>query len=493
MRPLWAATTRVVVVAAAIGAALGAAYLPMTRLRAVTGATESSATPSTAPVSFTELACPGPQTAGLAGVTEVAGTTTILAAAPPTGLAGPTGPGSVTGRTLPGGAPLFTTTDASAVSQATLTGASAAAVSGRGALAPGLVASQLWYADTGDTRALVATPCLAAKAEHWLVGGGAQAARRERLVLTNPGANPVTATVTVLGTTGTLPAIGTNTVTVPPTSRSAVLLDAIAPQDASPVVHVVASGGRLAAVLDDAWIEGATGRGADDAVSLTEPALRVVLPLGLAGATRLRVAVPGGTDAQVTTTLLTPSGRKSPPSNGVATVTHGTSADIALTAVTEPVFAVELSSTAPIVAGALVQRYAQVPAGGSSADAQSDLAWVPALSPVGALAGAVLAPPTVPTDQVATLYLAAPDGARSVSVTTASATGPATVTMDIPAGAVATMDVSRATDAWVSGGGPSVFAAVLLGRKNADPPLLAVLPLPGLALTADTLVVRDLG
>ncbi|MFN8083867.1 MAG: DUF5719 family protein [Dermatophilaceae bacterium] len=492
MRPLWAGATRVVVVAAAVGAALTAAYLPTSTLRPSAGVPGATATPSSAPVSFTELACPGPQTAGLAGVAEVAGTTAILAAAPPTGLAGPSGSGAIVGSALPGNRPLFTSPDPGVVSRAQLSGPSAALVSGRGALAPGLVASQLWSAETGDTRALVATPCLTPKAEHWLVGGGAQAARRERLVLTNVGANPVTATVTVLGTTGTLPAIGTNTVSVPPMSRSALLLDAIAPQDASPVVHVVATGGRLAAVLDDAWIDGATGRGADDAVSLTEPATRVIFPLGLARATRLRVAVPGPGDAQVTTTLLTPSGRKSPVSNGVSTVAHGTSADIDLTAVTEPVFAVELSSTAPIVAGALVQRYAVIPAGGSIVDAQSDLAWVPAMPPVGALAGAALAPAEVPSDQVATLFLASPDGA-SVSVTTIAAGQAVRVSVDIPPGGVTTVDVSTTSQVWVSGGGKSVFAAVLLGRKGADPPLLAVLPLPGLTLVADALVVRDVG
>ena len=169
MRPLWAGATRVVVVAAAVGAALTAAYLPTSTLRPSAGVPGATATPSSAPVSFTELACPGPQTAGLAGVAEVAGTTAILAAAPPTGLAGPSGSGAIVGSALPGNRPLFTSPDPGVVSRAQLSGPSAALVSGRGALAPGLVASQLWSAETGDTRALVATPCLTPKAEHWLV------------------------------------------------------------------------------------------------------------------------------------------------------------------------------------------------------------------------------------------------------------------------------------------------------------------------------------
>jgi hypothetical protein len=93
---------------------------------------------------------------------------------------------------------------------------------------------------------------------------------------------------------------------------------------------------------------------------------------------------------------------------------------------------------------------------------------------------------------VATLFLASPDGA-SVSVTTTSAGQAVRVSVDILAGGVTTVDVSTTSQVWVSGGGQSVFAAVSLGRKSADPPLLAVLPLPGLTLVADALVIRDVG
>ena len=170
---------------------------------------------------------------------------------------------------------------------------------------------------------------------------------------------------------------------------------------------------------------------------------------------------------------------------------HGTSADIDLTAVTEPVFAVELSSTAPIVAGALVQRYAVIPAGGSIVDAQSDLAWVPAMPPVGALAGAALAPAEVPSDQVATLFLASPDGA-SVSVTTIAAGQAVRVSVDIPPGGVTTVDVSTTSQVWVSGGeSPSLRRSCSDARAPTH--RCSRFSPPGPDLVADALVVRDVG
>ena len=93
------------------------------------------------------------------------------------------------------------------------------------------------------------------------MGGGAQAARRERLILTNAGANPVTATVTVLGTTGTLPSIGTNTVTVPPMSRLALLLDALAAGMPRLPLHSVPDAGRPGVFVDcSALVDGAAHR-----------------------------------------------------------------------------------------------------------------------------------------------------------------------------------------------------------------------------------------
>ena len=53
-----------------------------------------------------------------------------------------------------------------------------------------------------DLRGLATAACAAGGSDLWLLGGGADPGRQERLVLTNPGDNPVTADVTVHGAAG---------------------------------------------------------------------------------------------------------------------------------------------------------------------------------------------------------------------------------------------------------------------------------------------------
>ena len=62
-------------------------------------------------------------------------------------------------------------------------------------------------------------------------------------------------------------------VAVPPRGRTSLLVDALVGPESTPVVHVVASGGVLTGVLEDSWIDGAVGRGADDASPAARPGL----------------------------------------------------------------------------------------------------------------------------------------------------------------------------------------------------------------------------
>ena len=112
-------------------------------------------------------------------------------------VAGSTGALTVTAN--PAGTPVGTTTVRGGLVQGSLTGPSVGQVVGSGALAAGLSALQSTVVTEGDDRAATATACQAPHAELWLVGGGGGSTRRERVVLSNPGANTVTADVTVLG------------------------------------------------------------------------------------------------------------------------------------------------------------------------------------------------------------------------------------------------------------------------------------------------------
>ena len=124
------------------------------------------------------------------------------------------------------------------------------------------------------------------------MAGGGGSTRRERVVLTNPGANTVSADVTVLGGAGLLPSTNGRNVSVPPRGRASLFVDALVGPENTPVVHVVATGGVLDAVLEDSWVDGATGRGADDASPTADPANEQVDPGGVPR--RPRTAAGGG-------------------------------------------------------------------------------------------------------------------------------------------------------------------------------------------------------
>ena len=128
----------------------------------------------------------------------------------------------------------------------------------------------------------------------------------------------MTVDLSVLGTRGPVPSPNGRGIVVAPYGRTVVLLDAIAGQEASPALHVVATGGEVAAVLDDTWLDGVIPRGGDDATPAAAPALEQVIPaFRVGGPAIVRVAVPGADEAVVQTRVLTPTGpRPRPPGRG---------------------------------------------------------------------------------------------------------------------------------------------------------------------------------
>lgn len=322
----------------------------------------SSSAPHLVPLRSAALHCPGPETEGLAGVPAVAGgTTTVYAAAAPAAALDQVmvveGAGLMSVSATSAEQPLAQTSTRGAVVSTALAGPVAGEVAGSGSLAAGLAALQTWTRLDSDDRGLVATPCLAPTSEAWLVAGGGEPTRRERLVIANPGGNAATVDVTVFGVGGAIAAQGSSRLAVPPRGRSVVLLDAIAGGEVSPVVHVVASGGLVTAVIEDSWIDGAVGRGRDDAAPSAPPATDQVIPgVVVDGPGLLRVFVPGTSEAIVQARLLTPAGPTALPTNAVTRVPGGAVRDISLEGVTPGTYAVQLTSDHPIVAAALTHR-----------------------------------------------------------------------------------------------------------------------------------------
>lgn len=443
--------------------------------------------PQIVPVTASAVSCPGPETEGLPTVPAVAGTATVLAATAPaealTGVPLAPGAGALTVRAVPEGAALGETTRRAGVVSAVLRGPVAAEVAATGSLAPGLAALQTWLRYDGVQRAQVATPCVAPKAELWLVGGGGQSARRERVVLTNPGANAVSADVTVLGLSGLIPTASGKNVPVPPHGRVTLLLDALVGPEPAPVVHVVATGGVLTGVLQDSWVDGTVGRGADDATPSADPAREQVVPaVFVAGPARLRIAVPGADEAVAQVRVLTATGPQALPGDGVVRVPGSSVRELDLGSLPPGAYAVQVRADRPVVAGAMVERR-------SGGQGPSDLAWTTSTAPVTVVAGLPLPPKT--TGALMLVATGSPAAGTVVTVSAAGAVESKDVT--VAADSVTAIDISGQEQVWLRRTDGTLRAG--LSMSLADPsnpaPLLSIVPLGSLAVSATQIPVHQ--
>lgn len=481
------------VFAAGAGLVLGATYLPSRVILAHEAAAAASSA-QVEPVVVAQSICPGPEALGIAGLADPAAQkVSVTAAAAPVAVLPPGSPagqgtGSLTISALGSGdalaAPVIVR---GKVVFGAISTARPVLVSGVGAMAPGTVATQWSWTRSGDGRGLVTAACLPAATSSWLVAGGGQPGRLGRLVLTNPGPNPVTVDVSVLGAGGPIDSPNGHGVVVAGYGRTVLLLDAIAGSVLSPVVHVSTQGGEVAAVLSDSWLDGVVPRGGDDAVSVAVPAReQVIAGAAIQGAAVLRVGVPGDSEAVVQARVLTASGPQGLPSGAVTRVAGQATEDIDLSSLAPGDYAVQVSADVPVVAAVMLERRR---AGGAT----SEMAWPVASLPIRTLAGMAL-PASADGGLTQRLDLAATQVPGSVLVTTVAADGRvATLGVSIGADSVSTLNLVGATSVWVSPRTGLVRAAVLTTARDAAGVLLSVTPLTDLTLTTASVPLRQLG
>ena len=483
------------VAVAGTGLVLGASYLPAPlNLAHGTGPGPGPAlTPHAEPITSAQTICPGPQALGVAGLKDsLTQTASVRAVAPPAsslpeGFVTGQGSASLTISGLPSaGRWAAAATVRGQVVSGQISTAQSALIAGTGALAPGTVATQRSWVKTGDNRGLVTTACMQAAASSWLIAGGAEPGRRERLVLTNPGPNPVTVDLAVLGAKGPVPSPNGRGLVVGPYARTVVLVDAIAGSEPSPVVHVSAHGGEVAAVLSDTWLDGVVPRGGDDAVPVAAPAReQVIAGVAIQGRAILRIAVPGDNEAVVESRVLTASGPKALPAGGVTRVDGHSTRDIDLSSMPHDAYAVQVRADVPVVAAAMVDRRL-------ATGAPSDLAWSGASPPIRTLAGLALHGPES-KGLTERLDLAATTEPASVLVTTVGADGRAsTKEVAIGADSVSTLSLDGASSVWVKPRTGLVRAAVVTWVTDAQGVLISLTPLADLTLTSTASPLREL-
>jgi len=446
---------------------------------------------STVLVTSAVLACPGQMRVGTQGLRDVSGTVPVgAAAAPPVALTGAgavlSGAGRVALLTRSGTA-LGSTQARSTPVRATAANADPVIVSGQGALAPGVAAAQGWLRTGDDDRGLSLTPCTQPAAEAWLLGGGGGPSRTERVVITNPGANTVGVQLEVFGAKGRV-AVEQDGMTIPPRARMAVSLDALAPEEPRPAVHVVATGGAVSAVLGDAWIDGATARGVADVTAATAPSRELLIagidpaPQG-AGDTLLRLVNPGGGEALARVTVLTGAGPTQPQALRAIRVPAGATVDVPLQLAPGST-GLRVTADLPITGSAFVERRQA-----TGSDREGDFAWVPATSAISVAGGAVI--PDLGRSDTRTLHLAAGAAGGTVISVLETGTSTRTVTTALAAESTAQVDLGGADRVWVRTTAPDVHAAVTIGFSDQDAPYYDALPVLSVPTTETVVPVRQ--
>ena len=477
LRPFVPGATRVVLAA---GAAAGLVWLGTAHplgldLVAASGG-EQAPVSDTALTTAVDAMCPGNELTGISGVPDVELDGTVAAV---------TGPGTLLPQEVDGEGRARLTDrrdrELAALPDERPDGVSASlprkgpvAFTATGALAPAVAATQEWLLDEDDARGLATAPCLAAGSDLWLLAGGDGPGRLERLVLLNPGGNPVSAEVTVHGTRGQVGE--SRTETVPPGGRTTLLVDGWAGDEAAPAVHVVAGGGGLQATLTETWLDGSTPRGADTTVAAADASTVQVVPGALLGTgATLRLAVPGDEQAVARVSLLGEEGLVPTTADTVLIVPGGATAELALPSVPDGTYGVVVGSDVPVVAA--------VGTDVGNGEDPGDVAWAASASPVREVAGAAL-PATKGVTR--TLHLVATGGSATATVITVEDGQASTAQVRLSRDHAADVRLGDAESLWVerAAGPGELRGAVVSSAGEGAERLVSVMPLERSAVTS---------
>lgn len=275
-----------------------------------------------------------------------------------------------------------------------------------GAGEPPLVAgAQSQQATQEDLAGLAVAACDEASSDSWLVAGATNLGQTSLVLLTNPGAAAVTVDLSVYGESGRVDAPGAAGISVPAGAQKVVPLAGLAPSVASPVVHVIAHGGRVLATMQQSLVQGIDPEGVELTAATGAPTLlqrisgvevRTIAALKASQPTEgygsdlpaARVFVPGSKPATVTIGVVGETGTAAG-NTFTATVKPGFATEIPLDGLVDGDYSVSVTSDQPVVAAVRTS---------TTSTTGKDFAWFTAsaplpdtfLAPVGAGPGARL-------------------------------------------------------------------------------------------------------
>lgn len=327
-------------------------------------------------------------------------------------------------------------------------GAPVALTTAPGEVGAGLLAgAQTQSAATDTIAGLAVASCREAVAESWLVGGSTALGRVTLVLLANPTDVAATVDLRVYGEAGPVEAPSAVGLQVPAHGQRVVSLAGLAPNVGSPVVHVTAAGGRIAASLQQTSIDGLVPAGVALVGASAAPAQSQQIPgvLVTGGGVAvdedhaegdafpaLRLFAPGEVPAVVTIGVVSESGGGG--TSAEVNLQPGQVTDVPLGELAAGPYSVEIEADTPVVAAAR----SVIPSEAGSAQAPDgvagDLAWFGATAPL--VADTAVAVGDGPSPQ---LHLRNPgDAAATVTIVTGSSER----SVEVAAGSAAQIDLS---------------------------------------------------
>jgi len=328
-----------------------------------------------------------------------------------------------------------------------------------------LAGAQAQRAATETIAGLAAASCREAVAESWLVGGSTALGRVSLVLLANPTDVAATVDLRVFGEAGPVEAPAALGLQVPAHGQRVVSLAGLAPDVASPVVQVTATGGRIAASLEQTAIDGLVPAGVELIGATAQPAQSQQIPgvlVATAGGVAvdedhaegdafpaLRIFAPG--EAAVVATIGVVSETGGTGTSAEVQLQPGQVTDVPLGELAVGAYSVQIEADAPVVAAA---RTAIPPEAGSTAAPDGlpgDLAWFAATAPL--VADTAIAVADAPGAQ---LHVRNPgDTASTVTLVV----GGAERSIDVAAGGAVALDVGSG-DGLVLRGAEGLHASV---------------------------------
>ena len=330
-----------------------------------------------------------------------------------------------------------------------------------------LAAAETSAMDGQGTSGLVAAGCVEPAQQQWLAAGSTTSGRTNVLSVTNPGTESVHVDFDVFTATGRVRP-GLLEAEVPAQGQRSFKLDGIAPDSDALAIRVHTTGGRVAAFLHTARVDGITPSGSDIVMPSPAAAATQIVPGMLVTerpeeptsvhpdiGTALRLLAPGEDAVHARIAVLDANGTEA--SSTEVDLDPGRVIDAPIGGVAAGVYTLRVDADAPVVAGGRLQLDG----------ANTDYEWR-ASSP--ALGETTLVP--VPDGPSPQLVLYNPDTVPHM-VHFAGGDG-ADADENVAPGATMTVDVAPGTDRVVTGTSNLVGALVYRdGSATASMPLLA--------------------